>query len=148
MSTTDWDDIKHRCSLCEKEITYRDLWDKNTKGFESIRMRLCLCTQCYYTFKGDRVSVTPKPGDGVKDYRNNLRFTDEEKCLLHDMLVHEMQRISEYIIKEWAESYHVTDHYGMSSRVQKFNPQDMVAEQHQLLKLIELFKRIMSSRKK
>ena len=95
----------------------------------AIRMRLCLCTQCYYTFKGDRISVTAKPEDKVKDYRNNLRFTDEEKCLLLEMLRHEMDNLTDYIINEWSESYHETNHFGMSSRVQKYNPQDMVAEQ-------------------
>lgn len=128
---------EHKCILCEQEYSYKDWWGKNTRGLETIRMHLGLCDKYYYAFKGDRVNDKQNKSEDVY-----LEITKEERCILWDLLRREMNHIDEYIIKEWSEGYYVTDHLGTSARVQKHYPQDMVCEQHQLLKLMRLFKKI------
>lgn len=130
---------KMKCSLCEHEFKYKHWWDEDTKGLEKIRMRLCLCEQCYYAFKGDRIMT----GDG-------LEYSEGERCLLMNVIHHEMNSLCEYIMKRWRESYYVTSVPGphfQTSRIQKFTPDDMVLEQRQLFTLMNLFKKIRSGKK-
>lgn len=81
---------------------------------------------------------------GDKSEHVDLEVTREKRCILLDLLLQEMRSWNEEIIKEWSESYHVTM-CPADSRVQRFKPADEVYAQHQLLKLVRLFRKASES---